>query len=264
MIKGGVGVCRGPRRSFPFGRPAADGEGAFTLIELLVVVAIVALLAALILPSFVRARAQAKVVLCAGNLHQVGLSIVGYANDQGVIPFGPDVQALLPYLEPNDGRLATNQIWTGPQQPMKHKMALGLLLNRSLNIPEMMYCPGDDSNDPQEELDKIRLQKIAPAYSSYLYRQLDETVGTGRLESLGRNGAGGRACALALDINSLITVDPSFRRTNHQGRRVNVLYTDAAVHTRDNRDARFAIRDQDLADSAARRDEILRLADACR
>ena len=42
-----------------------------------------------------------------------------YAGDQRAIPHGPDVQPLAPFLEGNDGTLATSQIWTGPQQPMK-------------------------------------------------------------------------------------------------------------------------------------------------
>jgi len=244
---------------FPGGPPPA-----FTLIELLVVVSIIGLLVAILMPSLSRARAQAKLIACMSNLHQVGMSLLSYAHDQGVIPHGPDVQPLVPYLEGNDGRLATNQIWTGPQQPMKQRMALGLLLTRAVNIPEMMYCPGDDSNDPVEELDKIAKQKMSPAYSSYLYRQLHETDGRGKIESFGRNTAGGRATALAMDVNSLITVDPSFRRTNHKAVKVNVLYADGGVLAFDHHDGQYAMRDQDLADLAGRRGEILRAVDARR
>lgn len=237
---------------------------AFTLIELLVVVAIIGLLTAILMPSLSRARAQARLVACMSNLHQVGTSITSYVQDQGVIPYGPEVQPLVPYLEGNDGRLATNQIWTGPQQPMKQRMGLGLLLSRVMTMPEMMYCPGDDSNDPVEELDKIAKAKISPAYSSYLYRQLQETDGRGKIENLGKNTAGGKVVALALDVNSLITIDPSYRRTNHKGTRVNVLYTDASVLPFNNNEGRFALRDQDLADLAGRRAEILRIADTRR
>jgi prepilin-type N-terminal cleavage/methylation domain-containing protein len=242
-------------------RPSPQG---FTLIEVLVVVAIIGLLTAILIPSLAKARFQARVTVCTANLHQLGVSIVTYASDQGVIPFGPDVAPLAPYLEANDGKLATNQIWTGPQQPMKEKMALGLLLSKAFNVPEMMYCPGDDSNDPQEELDKIVNKKISPAYSSYLYRQLHETDGRGKIENLGKNSAGRKATALALDINSLITVDPSFRRTNHKAQRVNVLFADAAVRTLDNRDNRFSLRDQDMMDMAGRRAAIIQAADAGR
>ena len=55
----------------------------FTLIELLVVVAIIALLVAILVPALNRAREEAKKVVCLSNLHQIGVAVHCYTNDNG-------------------------------------------------------------------------------------------------------------------------------------------------------------------------------------
>lgn len=54
---------------------------AFTLIELLVVVSIIALLAAILLPSLSRAREQAKAASCLSNMHNIGLNLHMYVSE---------------------------------------------------------------------------------------------------------------------------------------------------------------------------------------
>lgn len=269
-------ACVGTRSRTCRGATRRRRGGGFTLIEVLVVVAIIALLIAVLIPSLAAARFQSRVTVCQSNLHQLGLGIAAYAGEQKLIPFGPTVDLLFsPFLEPNDGKLATNQIWTGPQvvQPKNdvdpQRMGLGLLIGRSSMWPKMMYCPGDDTNDPVEELAKVKERTDKAAYSSYLYRQLQETNGSGKLEDLGKNDFGRRATALALDVNSLLSFDPDARRTNHKGERVNVLYYDTSARSYHNPKQEFSLRDEDLKsghaqmlqDLARRRGEILREAD---
>jgi prepilin-type N-terminal cleavage/methylation domain-containing protein len=55
--------------------------GAFTLVELLVCIAIIAILAAILLPVLDKAQLKSKTTVCINNLHQVGLAVPMYASD---------------------------------------------------------------------------------------------------------------------------------------------------------------------------------------
>ena len=69
-------------------------KSGFTLIELLVVVSIIALLVSILLPSLSAAREQAKRVVCASNLHQLGFGFIMYASDyDDLMPTGPALQS---------------------------------------------------------------------------------------------------------------------------------------------------------------------------
>jgi general secretion pathway protein G len=66
------------------GWQAADSHRrALTLVELLVVVAIIALLAAMLLPAMLSARANTKLVACGSNLRQLEIAFQSYAADNG-------------------------------------------------------------------------------------------------------------------------------------------------------------------------------------
>lgn len=64
----------------PHTRPSA-----FTLVELLVVIAVIAALASLLLPALARGRAKAHAVNCMGNLRQLTVCWVMYADDNGEV-----------------------------------------------------------------------------------------------------------------------------------------------------------------------------------
>jgi prepilin-type N-terminal cleavage/methylation domain-containing protein/prepilin-type processing-associated H-X9-DG protein len=62
-------------------KKVVKSENAFTLLELVVVLAIIAILAALVLPTISVAKNRAKRTTCLNNLHQINLGVRMYCDD---------------------------------------------------------------------------------------------------------------------------------------------------------------------------------------
>jgi prepilin-type N-terminal cleavage/methylation domain-containing protein len=59
----------------------------FTLIELMIVIAIIAILAAVLVPNFMRAREASRLTACKSNLKNISTSVETYSNDyDGLYP----------------------------------------------------------------------------------------------------------------------------------------------------------------------------------
>ncbi|RYG36034.1 type II secretion system protein [bacterium] len=75
--------------------PGRERRRAFTLIEILVVVAILGVLAAVLYPVFVAAKANAKRTPCLSNLGQLGKAVVLYSTDnEDGFPIGTTPKSL--------------------------------------------------------------------------------------------------------------------------------------------------------------------------
>ncbi len=81
----------------------------FTLIELLVVIALIAILAALLLPSLGRAKLSALTINCASNVKQLGVALQMYADDNH--SYLPMPHGSVPWTS------STPPPWLGPVMP---------------------------------------------------------------------------------------------------------------------------------------------------
>lgn len=140
--------------------PASRGarfQHGFTLIELLVVIAIIALLAGMLLPALSSAKARANRTACVANLHQLGLGIQMYADDN---------RGFFPETTHETGQ--TNRSWIHTLRPY-----LG-------HTDRIRICP----NDPW------RLARLTNQASSYIpneYVAVDLRDGFGRVRESFRN-----------------------------------------------------------------------------
>jgi prepilin-type N-terminal cleavage/methylation domain-containing protein/prepilin-type processing-associated H-X9-DG protein len=121
------------------GRRGLQRRPAFTLVELLVVMAIIAVLAALLLPSLSTARERARRAVCASNLHQLAAACLIYSQewDSKFPPGNATIQALYGWSFGID-----STYWVRGNCPM----GLGVLvtkgyLSRDLPSGGLPYCP---------------------------------------------------------------------------------------------------------------------------
>lgn len=130
-----------------FSRMRRDERG-FTLIELLIVVAIIAILAAILIPNFLRARAQSQLSASKGNLKNLATSLESYFVDRGSYPAA--IGSLIPnYLRavPNDPCSNLPYVYdprSTPAVPTDYKLSIDFPAGSPCDgiVPGLNYTPG--------------------------------------------------------------------------------------------------------------------------
>jgi prepilin-type N-terminal cleavage/methylation domain-containing protein/prepilin-type processing-associated H-X9-DG protein len=117
----------------------------FTLIELLIVIALIAVLAAMLLPALAMAREKAREAVCMNNLKQIGLTYAMYAND-----YNDSLPPGYPVSQPFYGDVLWDNI-NGPGYGQFGYFIQGWSTGHAkyINDPSVFFCPSSTwSEDP--------------------------------------------------------------------------------------------------------------------
>ncbi|HWD20832.1 MAG TPA: DUF1559 domain-containing protein [Verrucomicrobiae bacterium] len=103
-------------------RATVLAAGAFTLVEMLVTLAVIAILAAVLMPALAKSKEAGRAAACLGNLHQIGL-------------------ALQMYVDENHNRIPIMyDLTNAPAAPTN---SIDTVLAAQLGSPRALLCPSD-------------------------------------------------------------------------------------------------------------------------
>ena len=122
----------------------------FTLIELLVVMAIIAILAAMLMPALQRAREAARRTSCLNNLKELGTGLASWQNDHGQLPVNTSGRYRDPAYSGLNEPGSWEQLWPG-----------------YIGSAELFKCPSDENDIVPQDGATIGVRNIQPNMGGY-------------------------------------------------------------------------------------------------
>jgi prepilin-type N-terminal cleavage/methylation domain-containing protein len=141
--------------------------GAFTLVEMLVVIAIIATLAALLLPALTRGKQRAQRIQCVANLKEMGTAFQLFAHDhRGQFPMQTPVTE-----GGSQEYVAAGTRINGPFYfSYRHLQTLA----NELVVPRLLVCPADLMREPALSFSSLQNSNVSyfvNAYADYYQSQ---------------------------------------------------------------------------------------------
>jgi len=135
----------------------------FTLIELLVVIAVIAILAALLLPTLSRAKMAADSAVCRNNLRQQAIGLAVYVGDFGAYP--PYYSGPAPSPQPEYWMERLSSYVGGHKWPARNYTPIGEATGYRGSVRKTIFaCPGYDRLRALYQDNEIRGGLLLGAY----------------------------------------------------------------------------------------------------
>jgi len=142
--------------------------GGFTLVEILIVIALISLLAMITVPALTRSKELARRTVCGANLHQMSVSLMAFAVDNGTaFPEGGRTEGSA------NGEFYFSDFFERGWKKSLYPAYIG--------EPKLCYCPSDFDVQPHvkigiDEWDYWNYQDEDYCLIGYVYTPNQETV----------------------------------------------------------------------------------------